>query len=78
LPVTEWINLFELCHEWRWYGERQKQADAKHIKTISLGQYVRVEWPDGKPLLDQYNVVIEIFIIIKDENARINAKRINS
>lgn len=71
LPVQVWIDLFYLCHEWRWDGgEVERTISKTNVRKFRTGQYCRVEWPGPGTAIDQMNIVTEVFRIIKDEEAK--------
>jgi hypothetical protein len=43
---------------------------------IKTGYYSRLEWPSPGGVMRQYQIVVDIFRIIKDEEAKMFASRI--
>jgi len=41
-------------------------------KSIKTGYYARLEWPNGKPTIDQSYILHNIFMIIKNELMKIS------
>jgi hypothetical protein len=52
LPYTEWLSLFHLCYEWRW---------ADHL----VGNYCFIGWPSPGGPVEQFEIILQIFEIIK-------------
>jgi len=42
-------------------------------KFAKTGYYSRLEWPDPGGVMDQYQIVVDIFTTIKDEENRMQA-----
>ena len=45
-------------------------------KIIKTGYYSRLEWPQAGGVLNQYQIVIDIFSTIKDEESIIFANKV--
>lgn len=69
-----WIMLFHDCHEWRWDGGTMPAKTGKN-RVIRSGYYSRREWPDAGGAMDQANVTVEAFRVIKDEEARMFSEK---
>jgi len=76
LPAQTWLNVFFDCFEWHWDGGQvEKQAGKNRVKKIKTGFYHRLCLPDPGTVLEQHNLVMQAFGIIKDEEARIMAQK---
>lgn len=58
-PLTDWIDLFKWCYERHdlFVGE----------SCVKFTRYHRIEWPLGGFYLEQDNILIEVFSLIKSE-----------
>lgn len=75
LSAAIWLEIFHLCHEWRWDGGRSP-AKGKKNEMIRTGYYSRLEWPEPGGVLAQSNLTVEIFRVLKDEYHKILAEKI--
>ena len=62
------LDIFYNCHEFFFDGGTIKRGK----KTMRTGTYKRLCWPDSGGMLDQFNLIIEIFSLIKNEEVKID------
>lgn len=68
-----WLDLFYRCHEWRLSGA---QVKGRLKPMINLGYYSRKEWPGPGTVLEQTQLIVEIFRVIRDEESRMQAETV--
>jgi len=64
-----WLAIWSDCHEFRTDGG--VVAEGKR-KMRRLGQWVRIEWPQPGGVMEQANLIVETFRVVRDERARMN------
>ena len=65
-----------MCHDWIWDGGQSEKPVGKKVRVIKTGYYRLREWPDGKPLFEQNQILIDIFHIIRVEETKLLSERI--
>ena len=63
------LDMFYNCHEFHFDGKTIKQGN----KLKRTGFYTRICWPYEGCLMEQYNIIIELFKIIKNEESKIDS-----
>ena len=74
IEAWRWVGLFRECHEWHWDGGTMNPKSNRK-SSMKTGFYTRLCFPEDGGLGDQPNIVIEIFQIIRNEEAKIQADR---
>jgi hypothetical protein len=66
--------LFHLCHEFRYDGGTSP-AKQKN-KAIKTGFYTRIALPASGTVLDQPNLIIDVFDVMSDQYNRVQFRKV--
>jgi len=67
-PTWNWIQLFRLCHEWRFDGN----VSGRKKKAVRTGYYIRTDLPSAGSIMEESHLIVQIFRTIKNEEMRIS------
>jgi hypothetical protein len=73
-PFEFWFKLFHLCHEFRFDGG-ESPAKQKN-KVIKTGYYSRIALPAAGTVLDQPNLIMDVFTVMSDQYANAQFRKV--